>query len=109
MGTYEKQYSIKWINFNVENSVMEAEFNVKAVLDGEEEFDLPTLRAKIEGEKYGQLFSIPATIWLNETTLGEFIGYMSSSAGQLTNSEFPIHPDQTTKWGTQGVDLLSSE
>jgi len=107
MGTYEKQYSIKWLNFNPLERKAEALYGVKAVLDDGSIADMPDFHAQIDGNSFINLFMLPINVLGKESTIGEALSYLTASAGQMLKSDFPIDPAQTEKFGNAGIELLT--
>jgi hypothetical protein len=106
MGTHEKQYSIKWLNFNPEAQKIEALYGAKAIFDDGEIAELKDKYAQIDGTAFLALFMLPITIMGKESTMGEALGYLTASAGKLLDPNFPIDPAQTEKFGNTGIELL---
>jgi hypothetical protein len=109
MGTYEKLYSIKWLNMNPEQKKIEALYSVNVNLDDGSSIELTDYRISIQGEKYYELFNIEITVMGRDSTLGEFLSYLTASAAKIQDEAFPVSQQEIDKFGTTGIDLLNDQ
>jgi hypothetical protein len=108
MNTYQKQYAIKWLNMNPQQRKVEALYSVSILLDDGQKASLKDFSIVIDGQKFDELFSLPITALGQQTTLGEFLSYLTASAARIIDKTFPVADNEITKFGDDGLNLLQS-
>jgi hypothetical protein len=112
MKQYTQSQQISWLNFDN----LAGQATVFGLIYGTNEagktFQVSDIKATIAGEKYLQMFMLPATITIGETqvsgTLGEIISYIVSSALRLEDAEWQLSADELAKFGSElGEQLLT--
>lgn len=108
MGTYEKQYSIKWLNINPENKTIEAKYGVMAILDDNQKAKLDDIYASFGAGKFDELYQTPITVFENQTSLGEFINFLLSCAARAKDPLFPVDNELHDTFGDLADSLLNT-
>ncbi|MEW5821020.1 MAG: hypothetical protein AB1782_12585 [Cyanobacteriota bacterium] len=109
MGTYEKEYKVKWLNINPQEKKIEALYCVYANLDGDRKVKIEELIAVISGKDFDTLYNIEIMAFENPSSLGELLEYLVTYAAKLANSDYPVKQEYITKFGTKAEDILNLE
>jgi hypothetical protein len=114
-GTYTKDYSIEWLNANPLKQKITARYNIKAELDSGQKVEIEVENEELRDIEYLKIFGKPIKAIMQDdtlidTTLGEYISYLTSCGIAFKRPEinFPQTPEEIEKFGTHGPDLFNN-